>query len=184
MSVNRPRTSMPRGGTSTDPEVGARSQWAPVSQSLRMTTPSGPRKLYPGGRSSTGRVSTDQLPNDWRSFASAYRRSDRVIASRIAPQKPMTSGQSHRPSCGGSKASSIRACWNRSSRYSAGSRASLWFNDRAGGDRPIGTSPSADCVRQGDCGAASTRQHRRGSRIFGQERSGRDDAERRCVRIR
>lgn len=103
------------------------------------------RKLYPGGRYVDWTcLDGYNFPTDWRSFSSAYRRSYRVITSRIAPHKPMIIGEVASTELGGSKASWIRDMLGTQLRGNYPRiKGFLWFNDRTGGDWPIETSLGA-----------------------------------------
>lgn len=103
-------------------------------------------KLYPGGRFVDWTcLDGYNFATDWRSFSSAYRRSYRVITSRIAPRKPMIIGEVASSETGGSKASWIRDMLGTQLRSNYPRiKGFLWFNDRAEGyDWPIETSLSA-----------------------------------------
>ena len=137
-------------------DVGARNAtwtWCPNVDPNRHFT--GYRSLYPGGRFVNWTcLDGYNFANHWRSFSTAYRRSYRVITSRIAPHKPMIIGEVASSEAGGSKASWIKDMLGNQlrGRYPK-IKEFFWFNDRDGHERrlaDINVGERHERVRQRD----------------------------------
>jgi hypothetical protein len=83
-------------------------------------------------------------PQGWQSFARVFGPTYRLLASSIAPRKPVMIGETASTEAGGSKAAWIAAALAKLPRNFPRVKALVWFDKSADGmDWPVGTSRAA-----------------------------------------